>query len=467
MHKYKIGLEVHVQIDTKYKLFSGSKNDFNNDENINIDIFDLAVPGTYPRINEEAISKAYILAKLLNCEMPELLVFDRKHYFYPDLPSGYQITQYEYPIGINGSYKVINNKKIKILDIHIECDASKLKRYDQKLHIDYNRCNVPLVEIVTDCVFEDYNQIEEFIMLLLNDLKENKISKAKLEHGNIRFDVNISREINKDLYTCRFEIKNINFPKGIKKSIEFAKLKLLNSDHNDEDMTFNYDDDNIIPSRKKCNKHQYMYLREYTLAPVKLDLFKPKDININYTINKFNSITMQLPNLDKKIIINFICDTKLYNIMLSILENCNYDNKFKHNAIHFISENKALIEEFSDRIEEVKLILLQGCDILKNRKSTKVNVITAIKNIICNNMIVNLEEYLERNNMLIKELTVSENIIMEIIIENFGTIEKFINADNRAFNFLVGYIIKKLQLSPVIIKEILTKIKNNYNEQKE
>ena len=230
MHKYKIGLEVHVQLDTKNKLFSGAKNIFTNDANSNLDYFDIALPGTYPRINVEAVEKAYILSELFKSErVPEFLIFDRKHYYYLDLPHGYQITQYEEPICVNGSYLLPSGKLVKILNAHIECDAGKLKRYNEKLHIDYNRCGIPLVEVVTDCVFHDYETVAEFLTLLTNDLKINKISLAKLEQGNLRVDVNISRIISQDTNTCRYELKNLSSLKDIKKSIKFAQEKLINA----------------------------------------------------------------------------------------------------------------------------------------------------------------------------------------------------------------------------------------------
>ena len=463
MHKYKIGLEVHVQLNTKYKLFSGALNMFNNDANVNLDLFDIALPGTYPRINSEAITKAYILAKMLKTNIADMLVFDRKHYYYPDLPSGYQITQYEKPIGINGSYNLSNNKSINIRDVHIECDAGKLKRYGNKLHIDYNRCIVPLAEIVTDCTFENYEDVVEFLYLLINDLKINNISSAKLEHGNLRVDVNISRIINiqNNITTCRFEIKNVNSFKAIKRVIKIAKNKLIDCTENDHDMTFNYDDNNIIPSREKCGAAQYMYLYEYTLYPVKIDLFIPKELHIEYTLDKVHEICKNFENIDENIILIFICDINL-KLILNFILNSKYCKKFFTSAIYFILENRNLFNEFGDNVFKVSDLLQEGCDILFKKQATKVNLNNIIRNILEENLFCTAYDLLLKNNLIIKDIDVDYKKIYDLICLHFKTIENFKNSNMRALNFMIGVIIKNTDyINPVIIKEILIKIQKD------
>jgi len=118
MKRYRIGLEVHVQLKTKNKLFTSAENHHSNDANTSISYFDLGVPGVFPFINKYAIEKGIQLSNLLNCKKPDFVVFDRKHYLYPDLPLGYQITQKDYPIGINGKYRILN-KDINIIDVHL------------------------------------------------------------------------------------------------------------------------------------------------------------------------------------------------------------------------------------------------------------------------------------------------------------------------------------------------------------
>lgn len=153
MYKVIIGLEVHCELNTKSKNFSSAKNAYSLEPNTNISVVDLGFPGILPVTNEEAVRKALKVAMALNCENPDEIIFDRKNYFYPDLPKGYQITQSNKPVGING-HLMINvdseDKRVDIHDLHLEEDTASLDHFSNYSLIDYNRAGIPLIEVVTE-----------------------------------------------------------------------------------------------------------------------------------------------------------------------------------------------------------------------------------------------------------------------------------------------------------------------------
>lgn len=161
-----IGLEIHCELNTKSKMFSGSNNSYTTAPNTNISEMDLALPGTLPRPNVEGIRKAIKLALALNCEIPNEVLFDRKNYYYPDLPKGYQLTQMTKPFGKNGSLDIEINNEIKhcyIHQIHLEEDSASMTHENTYSLIDYNRAGVPLIEIVTEPVFTNIDETIEFL----------------------------------------------------------------------------------------------------------------------------------------------------------------------------------------------------------------------------------------------------------------------------------------------------------------
>ncbi len=223
MFEPTIGLEIHTELNTKSKMFSGSSNTYSTNPNENISVIDLAFPGTLPRVNKEGVRKAIKLALALNCEIPDVIMFDRKNYYYADLPKGYQITQMTKPFGKNGHLDIEVNGVVKrclIHQIHLEEDSASMTHFDDYSLIDYNRAGVPLIEIVTEPIFNGVDDVIEFLENLRNIIKYTNISEASSEKGQIRVDVNISmkRKGSSTLGT-RAEIKNINSFNTVKEVI--------------------------------------------------------------------------------------------------------------------------------------------------------------------------------------------------------------------------------------------------------
>jgi aspartyl-tRNA(Asn)/glutamyl-tRNA(Gln) amidotransferase subunit B len=219
MDKYivTIGLEIHTELNTKSKMFSSSINSINAPINTDVNEIDLGLPGILPSPNKEAIIKAIKLCKALNMKIDPLLRFDRKNYFYQDLPKGYQITQQYYPIGKNGK---LND--VSIQRLHLEEDTAKQFVVDNKINLDYNRAGIPLIEIVSEPVIHSSKQAIDFLIELRNILIFCDISDGKMEEGSFRVDVNISlaKDSDNELGT-KVEIKNINSFANVVEAIDF------------------------------------------------------------------------------------------------------------------------------------------------------------------------------------------------------------------------------------------------------
>jgi len=225
MYKVVIGLEVHCELTTKTKNFSSAPNKFSEYPNEYVATTDLGLPGILPVANKEAVRKALKTAMALHCETPEEVIFDRKNYFYADLPKGYQITQNTKPMGIHGYLDILVDgiiKRVDIHDLHLEEDTASLEHFPKYSLIDYNRSGVPLIEIVTEPCLHSADEAVTFFEELRDLFLFLEVSEAKSNYGQMRCDVNISlmEEGAKELGT-KVEMKNINATASIRQAIEY------------------------------------------------------------------------------------------------------------------------------------------------------------------------------------------------------------------------------------------------------
>ena len=194
-YKAVIGLEFHCEMKSHTKVFSDAINGYSKKSNENVRPLDVGFPGTLPMVNKECVRKAIEAAMILNCKIPEYMEFDRKNYFYPDLPKGFQITQYFNPVGTNGKIVIdVNGKEKEVLihDIHLEEDAASLDHYYDTSTIDYNRAGVPLLELVTEPCLHSADEAIEFLEHIKRIYEYTDISECDTKKGQIRADVNVS-----------------------------------------------------------------------------------------------------------------------------------------------------------------------------------------------------------------------------------------------------------------------------------
>ena len=230
MRKVVIGLEVHCELKTITKNFSASKNEYTNIPNIHVTPVDLGLPGILPVVNMEAVKKALKTAMALNCTNPDEVLFDRKNYYYPDLPKGYQITQVTKPMGKNGYLKIVMpdyEKDVLIHQLHLEEDTASLDHYSTYSLIDYNRSGIPLIEIVTEPCISTSDEAVKFLETLREVFIYCGVSEADSKKGQMRCDVNISLTDSDQLGT-KVEMKNINSIKGAYKALKFELVRQKN-----------------------------------------------------------------------------------------------------------------------------------------------------------------------------------------------------------------------------------------------
>jgi aspartyl-tRNA(Asn)/glutamyl-tRNA(Gln) amidotransferase subunit B len=275
MYETVIGLEVHVQLNTRSKVFCADDASFGGAPNTHISIISLAQPGTLPRLNERVVESAVKVGLAMGCAIDQASYFDRKNYFYPDLPKGYQITQDNKPICVGGSVR-IGGREIRIHHIHIEEDAGK-SIHDQDPHdslIDLNRAGVPLLEIVSQPDLRSAEETAAFMDEIRRLVRWIDVSDGNMEEGSMRCDVNISvRKMGETTYGQRCEIKNVNSMRFARKAIEFEttrQIEILEQGGTVQQQTRGFDPATGItyPQRDKENAHDYRYFPEPDLPPI-------------------------------------------------------------------------------------------------------------------------------------------------------------------------------------------------------
>jgi len=309
-----IGLEVHVQLNTATKIFVGSKNDFGLSPNSLTDPVTLGLPGALPVINEKVLESAIMLGLTTNCSIRRFTRFARKHYFYPDLPKGYQISQYEEPICEHGFIELAENKKkIGITRIHMEEDAGKSIHFRSSSLVDLNRAGTPLLEIVSEPDMRSALEAIEYIKILHQLVTYLNICNGNMEQGNFRCDVNISvRKRGRSDLGTKTEIKNLNSFKFIERAIEYETnrhLSILTDGGTIKQETVLFDSDAGItrPMRGKEDAADYRYFPDPDLPPIILS---------DEFIDKIKS---QIPELPRERMARFETDYELSRYDAEIL----------------------------------------------------------------------------------------------------------------------------------------------------
>lgn len=292
MSKYKalIGLEMHCQIsNTNTKVFSSAKNGYSEDANIYVQGVDMGFPGTLPVVNKEAVKKAIMMSMMLNCTQPEYLYFERKNYYYPDLPKGYQITQdtKPAPIGINGEVEYLFNgevRKARIDNIHLEEDTALQSHLPDCTLLDYNRAGIPLLEMVTAPSFHSSDEAVAFLETIRSMYQYADISEADPKKGQVRCDVNISimdedaDESNPENWGTKVEIKGVNSFASVAAVINCEIARQIELKENGtydemEQQTRRYDEESNTTKfmRSKQDAIDYRYFVEPNIPKIKLD----------------------------------------------------------------------------------------------------------------------------------------------------------------------------------------------------
>lgn len=464
-----IGIEVHAVINSKTKMFSPSKSSHNDLPNTNIFPIDLGHPGTMPRPNVECIKKGIVLAKALDMEISNFIDFDRKNYFYQDLPKGFQITQQYNPIGKNGKIKLDENTFVEIERIHLEEDTAKQFFENNETFLDYNRAGIPLVEIVTKPVIKNAKQASTFLKNLKRILVFNNISDAKLEEGSMRADINISvNHILSKEFGTRVEIKNINSISNVEKAIEFEinrqiGLILSNKKVNQETRKFNDKTFTTEFMREKTNAIDYHYMTEPNIYFRTIDKkFIDDAIKNNYVdVNDIESKFIK-ENVSKEFINILMDDIDIYNAFNFINKKVNNTNEVIKwlcvELIGILSKNNQSIRNINtQKLEYMSEMII----LLLNNKINGKQAKEIIKFIYETNKTV--QEIIEENNF--KQITdekIIQNILQKYVDSNPIMVKQYQDRPERAEKFFIGMVMKDTngQANPDVVNKVLKLLLN-------
>ena len=270
------GLETHIELSTKTKIFCSCTTEFGGDPNTHCCPVCIGLPGTLPKLNKKVVEYAIMAGLSTNCEISPVSKMDRKNYVYPDLPKAYQISQYDMPLCKNGYVELSNGRKIRILRIHIEEDAGKLVHQRGSTYVDYNRGGVPLIEIVSEPDIRSIDEAKEYLEKLQLIMRFIGISDCKMQEGSMRCDVNISvRPQGTEKLGTRTEIKNMNSFAHMTKAMDYEinrQIDLLQSGEKvvQETRRYNEEDDCTESMRGKEDAHDYRYFREPDLVTIQV-----------------------------------------------------------------------------------------------------------------------------------------------------------------------------------------------------
>lgn len=472
MYKVVIGLEVHCEIKTNSKNFSRSKNEYTSVPNINVTAVDLGLPGILPVVNKEACKRALKTAMALNCENPKYVVFDRKNYYYPDLPKGYQLTQVTKPMGINGYVDVLMDdytKRVFIHQLHLEEDTASLEHCDTYSLIDYNRSGIPLMEIVTEPCIYSSDEAVRFLDTLRNIFLYLEVSEADSKKGQMRCDVNVS--IMKDTDTklgTKVEMKNINSTSNVKAAIEYEikrQTEILESGGTiiQETRRFSEEDEKTYSMREKVDAVDYKYYLEPNMPPVKLtkeylDSIKKEIPVLEYDRIKKYTEEYKLSLKDAETLTKERCVADYFEEMVSLGTN-SVDASIWVSTTILGSMNK-----LSKTLEELFVTPKMISDLIKLIDSNKISLANA-KKIIYRSISEKISpiEIIEKESVtMIENDDLLIKYVKEALEENMGVVEQYKEGKEYVVNFFVGGVMKKTkgQADPIKTLEIIkTEIK--------
>ena len=461
-----IGIEVHVELKSKAKVYSTAKNEFSYEPNTNVTLIDLGYPGTLPKLNREVVNMALKAALALNCEISKDMHFDRKNYFYPDLPKGYQITQSMTPIGHDGYLEIeVNGKKkqIGIERIHIEEDTCKSIHGETGTLLNFNRAGVPLVEIVSKPVIETPEEAVLYLEKLRETLLYLGISDVKIEEGSMRCDANISlHEENTDTFGTKCEIKNIGSIHNVGVSLHYEENRqreiLENGGQILHEETRRFDDKTgkTILMRTKETGNDYRYFPEPDLPMIHLTLEEientKKQLPIMPDVLRENYRKLGLNENQIKTIIASRDLCEFYEQERKLCDANVLANYLTGDILSFLNREKININELKMDVKELEEFV--------NRMAKKEFSSKQGKELL-NELLENggkVEEVVKKLGLAqISDTSVLEEMIIKIVNNHPDSVKDYKEGKDRAIKFLMGQVMKetKGQANPSLAMEIL------------
>ncbi|MES2121184.1 MAG: Asp-tRNA(Asn)/Glu-tRNA(Gln) amidotransferase subunit GatB [Chlamydiota bacterium] len=472
-----IGLEIHVQLKTKSKIFSPAPNQFGDEPNTNISVVCTGQPGSLPVLNEEAIRLAVQFGCAVKAQVARFSKFDRKSYFYPDSPRNFQITQFDQPI-IIGGHVVVDvgdaTKHFAIHHAHLEDDAGMLKHFNSFAGVDYNRAGVPLIEIVSEPCMHSPKEAASFAMAIKAIMQYLDASDCNMEEGSLRVDCNVSvrRKGEKELRT-KTEIKNMNSFHNMEMAMEAEirrQIRLYTENPQADHSTviqrgtyrFDLERKQTVLMREKEEADDYRYFPEPDLPPILLTESYIESIRANlpelpYERLKRYLSTYLLPSGSASLLVN---EKELADYFEETLKTCNSPK----NVCNWITV------EFGGRYKDSGKTLLDsgipsehiGALVQLIEKGT---ITGKIAKSVADDMVANPGKHPEKivqenpDYQPMQDTSSIEPLVDQVLAENAQSVEDFKAGKARAFDYLVGQVMKlcKGKASPSVVNELLTK----------
>ena len=476
MSKYlaKIGLEMHCEVsETNTKVFSAAENSYKDTPNCNVSAVDMAFPGTLPVVNKEAVRLALMASMILKCSQPEYFYFERKNYYYPDLPKGFQTTQETKPIpsGIYGEVEFECNgelKKVRVNNLHLEEDAASLDHYYSTSNIDYNRAGVPLLELVTEPDIHSADEAVAFLEHMRSVYQYAGISEADSKKGQIRCDVNISLmdasldESDPNNWGTRAEIKNVNSFGGVRDAINYEIVRqseILDNGGVVEQETRRWDEESgtTIYMRSTVDAIDYKYFVEPNIPKFKiskewLDEIRASIPELAMDRKKKYIEKYGLSEYDAGVIVKEKCVSDYFEECLKLNMNAKtaanwltvqiiaYINKYEIELKDFYL-NPTLLNQIITELDKGTISSKQAKEIffkaLEENKEPKT--------------------FITKDNAQISDEGVLNEIISNILANNENQVTEYRNGKTNLFDYFVGQVMKETRgkANPNIVKEIL------------
>ncbi len=466
-----IGLEIHVQMDTQTKMFCSCRVEFGAEPNTNVCPVCLGMPGSLPVINKKAVEYAIRASLALNCEVHTESIFARKNYFYPDLPKGYQISQYEKPLATDGWLEIElpsgEKKKVRIRRLHIEEDAGKNIHEGGKSYVDLNRAGTPLMEIVTEPDIRSPEEARIFLESLRNIMRYTGVSKADMEKGQLRCDINVSiRPKGSDKLGTRTEIKNVNSFRFVQKALEYEierQIRVVSEGGEvlQETRTFDPATGKTYTMRTKEEAEDYRYFPDPDLLPL---IVKEEWIE---------EIRRSMPELPHQRLERLLSQYDISEYEAKIFVQHKELGDFFESAVNFYNEPKMtanwLLNDLLGLLNEKQIPLEESPVSPENLaelvKLIKENVIsTKIGKEVIKEMVEtgkSARQIVEEKGL--KQITDESAIrqIVEEVIKNFPSeVERYRAGEEKLIGFFVGQVMKatKGKANPKLVNQILREV---------
>ncbi len=464
-----IGLEVHVELSTKTKIFCGCTTQFGGEPNTHCCPVCTGMPGTLPVLNKKVVEYAIAAGLAMNCTITQRCKFDRKNYFYPDLPKAYQVSQLYLPICRNGGIEIEVGgikKTIGIHEIHMEEDAGKLVHdpWEDCTLVDYNRCGVPLIEIVSEPDLRSAEEVIAYLEKLKLILQYLGVSDCKMQEGSLRADINISiREVGASELGRRTEMKNMNSFKAIARAIEGERkrqIELMEYGKSIVQETRRWDDnkDTSFAMRSKEDAQDYRYFPEPDLVPIEISnewlaMIKMKEPELRDAKMLRYQKEYDIPEYDAMIITSSKNLADLFEAAVMIC------GKPKEVSNWLMVETMRLLKEAEMDVEDLKLSPKKLATLIRLIEEGKINRTKAkevFEEIFKHD--IDPEQYIKEHGLtMISDDGLLREIVKKVIAANPQSVEDYHNGKEKAIGFLVGQTMKEMKgkANPSTINKIL------------